>query len=72
MKDSYSNYQAAPNFGGNHLKESFAVNRLEKSTLKHDINSKELDCIRNNDLNNYRTKMEKENNFKPFKSQSLD
>jgi len=28
MKDSYSNYQAAPNFGGNHLKESFAVNRL--------------------------------------------
>ena len=40
-----------PSFGNNPLKESFAVNRLEKSALKNDVNSRQLDNLRRNDRN---------------------
>ena len=41
--------QVAPSFGSNTLKESFAVNRLEKSALKNDVDSWQLDNLRRND-----------------------
>ncbi len=45
MEDSY-HHRPAPTFGPNPLRESFAVNRLEKSTLRNDTECKELDNFR--------------------------
>lgn len=45
MEDSYY-HRPAPTFGPDPLRESFAVNRLEKSTLRNDTECKELDNFR--------------------------
>jgi hypothetical protein len=44
--DKYMHHQPAPTFGTNPLKESFAVNRLEKSMLRNDVDCKHIENLR--------------------------
>jgi hypothetical protein len=61
VKEGYSNHQPSSSLGLSPLKESFAINRLEKSALKNDLYSKELGCFKNNEVPSLRAKEEKEN-----------
>jgi hypothetical protein len=63
-KESVYQHRAAPTFGSNHLKESFAVNRLEKSTLKNDIEGKDFMNLRGGERE-YRRPTDKENDYLP-------
>jgi hypothetical protein len=45
-KENYTQHRPAPSFGNNCLRESFAVNRLEKSSLRGDINAKDVVGLR--------------------------
>lgn len=68
--DRYSNNHHVPTFGTNPLKESFAVNRLEKSALKKQ-DCKQLDSFHRSNRENMSPLGDKSMNLVEMKSHAM-